>query len=1157
MEDMSTITTKNDGYELNSGDRNRTISQSSIRLNDVESSNINSSYTYTYTNRNSPNPSTPEQNTVSLDEGYLGVSNHSTYGGGGGGGGGGRSSRMIGKSPPPPPGPPPSDPPPLPPGPSSSSATSSTSAHPFASTRPRPSARLSSLSSVRKASLIPSRPSSPAGPPPTSQLPPIPTHSHSTKSPPNEIHTASNSDARPKHGRQSSSSSRSVIGNPPSTPPSVSPRSSSLFNTNANSQAGPSGTSTSTSTSTSNSAEGLGTPIALNRKLQENENDRSQISTAPGNASKPPRTPSRHLLQTALDLAQKAVEMDKNNDVLGALAAYREAVNRLKSVMERVGVESTSDKKGGRKGKSEEEGRTLRGIHDAYVARIQLLSSYETNDEIGTGPSSEAGPSDYGSSSRTQHPHPSVSTTTLTPADEATPRPSLDDGGMTGIGNLMLSDNGDQSFDTSGSIPSPAESQAAAISQQIAHSNHADRLISPPSIDATLYLGGPSPTLPTINHSTKEDLSLQQALDQAANASASSSTPLRGSIPNLGLGYPTSPPNMVQHTPANTSTPMPIKSHVSTRSISETDTGGSPSPSKSRLKRPNRPSMGLDMEADLTGIDGVDDGVEMLARTPRESHIPSGSFRNERRSSTASQGVIPPSPRSIHSNSNDERDRPLPPLPHSAPMIDPMTGLPIMNDRKTNLIGVSKPLPTPAPTGALLVSPTTDQGTISQRRQSRPLSGTLSALMNHDQQSQASTQFPTQPQFSVSSSNSSIRSISQTSVSTRVRAKSQPGQRPINDNGPIIPPIPSGQIRHKASFSSSSQLGIGIIPQIPRQSSTTSPGNLRIDTAHNNGKEHGQGKLAPPLNITARSGSPRSLPPLPDTAISGSLMSPMPELQPSEVIHRPFHLLRVLHSSMDPESAGSYMTGTIHVPSAVWNPSNWSKTSKSQLTPPKIIAQEIKVKCMESLILHLESIRITGQSFFNGPKTKKRVNGGGIEGNKIAEEFCLSLDELDEEMDITCKLLSKNGVLSNNSNSNFASWKSGNNNGNIHNSGKSKSLKGSSWSSRISRSVDKMTSSSRNSNNDKLNSDSTDKYVDLLSNLCMGVQVINDHLLNFTSGECTPAYAALPEKPYRNIESRLRRTADFVGMIIVPFVLDDFKQFFLRYLKGGVKYLED
>lgn len=77
-----------------------------------------------------------------------------------------------------------------------------------------------------------------------------------------------------------------------------------------------------------------------------------------------PRTPSRHLLQSALELAQQAVEMDKHNNVEGSLAAYREAVTRLRSVMDRVGVDPTAaeGKRRTASAKSEEEGRTLRGI---------------------------------------------------------------------------------------------------------------------------------------------------------------------------------------------------------------------------------------------------------------------------------------------------------------------------------------------------------------------------------------------------------------------------------------------------------------------------------------------------------------------------------------------------------------------------------------------------------------------------------------------------------------------------------------------------------------------------------------------------------------------------------------------------------------------------
>jgi hypothetical protein len=104
----------------------------------------------------------------------------------------------------------------------------------------------------------------------------------------------------------------------------------------------------------------------------------------PGEPAKSSRIPSRRLLQSALDLAQRAVELDRANDVSGALMMYRDAVARLRSVMERVGMElgplppgtglpeqSEQEKqeiaqarrrRRSNTGRSEEEGKTLKGI---------------------------------------------------------------------------------------------------------------------------------------------------------------------------------------------------------------------------------------------------------------------------------------------------------------------------------------------------------------------------------------------------------------------------------------------------------------------------------------------------------------------------------------------------------------------------------------------------------------------------------------------------------------------------------------------------------------------------------------------------------------------------------------------------------------------------
>jgi hypothetical protein len=62
---------------------------------------------------------------------------------------------------------------------------------------------------------------------------------------------------------------------------------------------------------------------------------------------------------------------------------------------------------------------------------------------------------------------------------------------------------------------------------------------------------------------------------------------------------------------------------------------------------------------------------------------------------------------------------------------------------------------------------------------------------------------------------------------------------------------------------------------------------------------------------------------------------------------------------------------------------------------------------------------------------------------------------------------------------------------------------------------------------------------------------LDEHLLCF-SGLCTPAYATLPEGSYRAIEARVSRAAEFVGVVIVPFIMDDAKQFLVSLMHSGL-----
>ncbi|WVQ81467.1 hypothetical protein IAT38_003591 [Cryptococcus sp. DSM 104549] len=1048
-------------------------------------------------------PSTPPRSTASnTSDGFLGdVARWRDEGGSIGA----RTSRMIGSkiglSPPPPPGPPPSQPPPLPPA----------SAHPFASaTRPRqsglPNARFSTLSAFRK--LSNSRPGSPAGPPPSGGLPPIPTaHSRS----------------RSKGG---------MLDSPPVSPTNGAGQAGGVRGT----QPFPASRPIPGSTSASPQATHLSPPS------QPAGDQGPSGSGASTSGTRTPRTPSRHLLQTALDLAQKAVEMDRDNDVKGALAAYREAVSRLKSVMERVGMEGGDERRkraGSGSGKTEEEGRTLKGIHDAYVARIQLLSSYDAGPGAGQGQEqgqeqAEAQASAPRAAQPQQQQQPiSTSSSTASIISQTqqssvggTPRQSLDDGVMTGIGNLMLAD--EPEHDVNGGPLSPPRLKAL--------SGTAGRPETPRGETRGLE-AGQSPQLPSINGTSNGEMSLQQALDQAAEGAASSAP--RGNLPPapapsriIGLGHPSSSPSRTL--------PISISSHTRTTSI---DSAASLSPSSRRLRKASRPSVGLDMEADLSGIDGVAEGVEVLATTPTEGKIPEGvmGIRTPTGSAHTPDGrrSRTPSPQtSVHSE-----ERPLPPLPGSATL--PSNGVPISSGRTASLSGASVPIQSP---GAFLVSPSTKQGAISQRRQSRTASGEMDRLVQPGQGQGESPQANGQA-FPASATGTGAttpsRRMSSSSLSLgfgRARAKSQPGARPADAD---LPPVPTSTVRHQPSFSVSSQMSLGGAPQIqqPGPLLQQMPGGggaqgLRINT------EDGRG-LAPPAVVTSRSGStaysyssnsPRSLPPLPDTALGGasfnyssiSLASAHLEPQPTEEVLRPFHVLRMLRQSMNPDGQGASLTPGIYIRPGMWS---WSPHSAGSSAPPKIIGQDVKVRCMHALFLGLEGVRGVGIGLLEGPREYSRKEVAEDEAKrKMGEEFCRVLEELEEEMDSVAKMLGKGGVA-------VGEWK-----------GKKSGSGTKSWGSRISRGMDKISNSKT--------IDTPEKYVENLQYLCGAAQVLHQHLLNYL-GPATPAYASLPEKPYREIEVRLRRTTEFVGKVVVPFVLEDFKAFMLRYLKGGMRYLEE
>lgn len=615
------------------------------------------------------------------------------------------------------------------------------------------------------------------------------------------------------------------------------------------------------------------------------------------------------------------------------------------------------------------------------MARIALLSNYEEGERPGNNEVNAAA----STSTVTLIPHSqsNTSNTATGPyggltSQDTTPRPSLDETGVMGIGNLMLAD---QSLDSPRSLTAHHSSGSG-------------------SIDG----------LPR----SKDSFSLQQMLDPPRVPGSTSSS-------SIGLGRPS-------HT-----SPEGVRYHSSRP--------GSRDSSVRSVRKVSRPAVGLDDEVDLTGVDGVEDMEMMLDPTSEPGENGSGN-----RSRISSMKAMPPIPdeRTRDSMDSYSEERPLPPLPptqgdNARPRVSPRMaslGIPQTNLDHLGLGSGSGPL----------VNPSTSGGTISQRRHSRQQG--MGSIGSIDEVS-----FP--------KAESSRPSTASTSGS-RSRAKSEVGKRPLqmlrqgsSQSGTMdnLPPIPS--LKPKVSFSGT---GTRSYPD--------------------NGIPNG---LAPPVSLHSKRLSAQSS--LFSSGTGGSLISPLPEEQPHKVLQRPFHLLRLLYNSMDPDKSGSYLTGTIHISSAVWRPLDWGIGSSSasvsgsvsgsgaasvsasgvgggagpgggggglpvnsgpgypastisssnkhinsdtKNNQPKIAAQEVKAKCIDLLVGRLEDVREKGlflveggprEAGYQGGKGGSRGPGvlGGAEG-RMVDEFMGALDALEDEMESMYKALLSKGVV-------LGSWK--------------------------------------------------------------------------------------------------------------------------------------
>ncbi|CAO3668931.1 unnamed protein product [Rhizopus stolonifer] len=93
----------------------------------------------------------------------------------------------------------------------------------------------------------------------------------------------------------------------------------------------------------------------------------SVLPTVHSFAQQEPKQTSKLILRSALQKANIAVQCDSTNDVMGAVRAYKEAIELLDKVLELV------DKENDRK--------RLQEIHDSYSERIRLLATEIDEDD--------------------------------------------------------------------------------------------------------------------------------------------------------------------------------------------------------------------------------------------------------------------------------------------------------------------------------------------------------------------------------------------------------------------------------------------------------------------------------------------------------------------------------------------------------------------------------------------------------------------------------------------------------------------------------------------------------------------------------------------------------------------------------------------------------
>ena len=354
---------------------------------------------------------------------------------------------------------------------------------------------------------------------------------------------------------------------------------------------------------------------------------------------------------------------------------------------------------------------------------------------------------------------------------------------------------------------------------------------------------------------------------------------------------------------------------------------------------------------DSKGHKRTGSGLDALAEETDESHL-----RGE-----SSEGPQP----GLDLFHNSKQDSPpLPPLP-SSPVFADIFG-------SSRSMPASKPPPSPRlpstmvrPRGSSQLTTRTElanvpyvnqEPIIHQRRKTSAPPSTRSASPAESTASAGSV--PTSKPVVPSLPGSGL-------LSGRHRSSSQPGRRPSVVTGRISPdqqppPLPGSTATNGISRKSSGPFRFN--PKL----SLLQLEPLSINAGLVNGQLHG---------------FPGNLPTTPT--------SPLPPAPPTDPLLKPYHMMRLLRSTMV-NPTGGYVTRRLHVPCEVWSQGG-----------AKLTNLDDKLRALESLIVALDTLQISSSDCFGaGNVSSGLALGIGSIGRKEANAWLLRLEEFSNVCDM-------------------------------------------------------------------------------------------------------------------------------------------------------------